>query len=137
VVRELAGQLVKENLGQYTEQTQANDFVSQNRAWLFDEGGRRLSPWGEMFRGAVQEAAEMGLGSVEAQQKYAMRAVQAAYAAHVLQGQPPPAAPAAPAAPADPNAAAKAAYLAGAQRRPAAPAAQHQPAQALPAQPAP
>lgn len=86
VVKEVAEQVMRQNLGGYAEQSQAQDFVRQNREWLYDQRGQ-LSEWGQVFAGAVREAEQIGLKNVAGQQTYAMRVVQHAYAMKQLGGQ--------------------------------------------------
>ena len=90
VVRQMAGELIQQQLGGYTEQQRAAAFVTENSGWLHardasgqlvrDQGGQpTLSDWGQRFLGYVQEAQKYGLRDVNSQQKYALGLVQRAF----------------------------------------------------------
>lgn len=110
VAREVASQMIQQQLGGYQEQNAAEQFVRQHSEWLHERdasgglvidqrtGRPALSQMGQRFGSYVQEAANLGLRDVAAQQKYAMSGVQRDYAiARLSQGmqqQTPPADPA-------------------------------------------
>lgn len=98
VVREMAEKIVQQQLGGFQEQTEAQRFVSQNRAWLHqqDQNGRvvtneagqpLLSPLGQTFARYVNRAEQIGLRNVKEQQDYALALTQRDYLAAVMQQQ--------------------------------------------------
>jgi hypothetical protein len=139
VVKEIASQLVQQNLGGYAEQNEAQNFVQQNRTWLFDQSGQPTQ-WHGVFAGAVREAEQLGVRSVQGQQQYAMKAVQHAYAVSEWQRlNGTQAAQPAAAQQLTQNQQQKNAFLQQTQQNaalpPGNPGAAHQPAAQLPAQP--
>lgn len=88
LIRSEAERLVKEQLGGYRDQVEAQQFIEQNGAWLHQHDGQGqivtdplsgrpvLSEWGKRFAGYVQEAANMGLAGTTAQRNYALGLVQ-------------------------------------------------------------
>lgn len=113
IARQVAAEMIQQNLGGYREQTAAAQFIEQNSSWLHardgagnviqnpETGRPALSEWGQRFLGYVQEAERSGLRDVAGQQKYALGLVQRDY----LLSQR------GPAAAADAGAAAKDAFL--------------------------
>lgn len=91
VARQVAQELIGQQLGGLREQTAAQQFVQQNSDWLHarnqdgsvavnpQTGMPALSPMGQRFAGYVQEAESLGLREVAAQQKYALANVQRDY----------------------------------------------------------
>lgn len=95
---QVASQHSQQNVGQYKEHQEAQQFIQTHGNWLFDKGsdgstktvpvfnsqtGRHenqnvLSSWGKLFVENLQVAAHRGL-SPDMQQDYAMKAVQNAY----------------------------------------------------------
>lgn len=75
VVRQIASELIQQNLGGYQEQVSARQFVEQNKSWLYtqDQMGRQvLSPWGHKFRGYVEQASQLGIHTDSGRVDYAM-----------------------------------------------------------------
>ncbi len=126
-----AAQHAEQNVGQYREQQEAQQFITQHSDWLFDKGdngspktrqvinpqtGRYenekvLSRYGQLFVENLQQAAQAGMQPAM-QQEFALKSVQNAYMAsdeymQYLQARANPA-PAAPAA--SPRQAANAAF---------------------------
>jgi hypothetical protein len=91
VAREVAQQLIQQQLGGLQERTAAGSFVQQNSDWLHQRDGEgnvlydqqtgrpALSPLGRRFAHYVVEAEQMGLGDVASQQRYALAGVQRDY----------------------------------------------------------
>lgn len=98
MVREMAGQLIQQHLGQYQEQVYASNLLQSN-PWMYetdpntkqpvyDPMGRPvLSEFGRAYRGYVQEAVQLGLHTSQAQDKYARGMVQRDYMMRQFQAQ--------------------------------------------------
>jgi len=82
MVKQITSEMIRQNMGQYQEQSRANSFVQQNASWLYetnaegvpvrDQSGRpRLSELGQRFGAYVQRAQSMGLVDTASQQEYA------------------------------------------------------------------
>ncbi|MCI0463065.1 MAG: hypothetical protein L0Z62_39460 [Gemmataceae bacterium] len=102
LAQQVAEQAVQRTLGSYQDQSFARDFIGQNAQWLYQrdqqgnvvtqptfdpQSGRTvaepvLSPAGQAFRNYVLEASQMGIGDVRAQQRYALRLLQADQRGH-------------------------------------------------------
>lgn len=74
-----AQQLIQQHMGGYEDKVAANQLIEQNAGWMFaqtPDGSRRLSPAGQMYGAAVQEAAQLGIKGSQAQHRYATERVQ-------------------------------------------------------------
>ncbi len=100
VVREVAQQLMQQQMGGYQEQQFAKSWVQENSSWIHarNEQGQlipdpqtgmpALSPLGQRFRDHVQTAERMGIQSAQGMQEYALRMVQNDYLMATRQQQP-------------------------------------------------
>lgn len=86
--RQIASQIVQDNLAAMREEYQASAFIQQHSGWLHakdanghvvrDFNGRPvLSEAGKRFRGYVEEAEQLGVRGVQAQEQYASRLLRA------------------------------------------------------------
>jgi hypothetical protein len=84
VVRDVASQLVQQNLGQYQERSVSQELVQKNADWLYQQdpltGNRQLSEWGQRMQHYIGMAHQMGVQNVNAQWDYAYGMVQRDYA---------------------------------------------------------
>jgi hypothetical protein len=103
VAREVAAQMIQENLGQYQDRSFSNNWVSQNSTWLHardpqgmlqrdpQTGAPMLSGAGQRFAGYVGALENAGVSNVQAQQALAERLVRGEQAlailAQAMQGQ--------------------------------------------------
>lgn len=92
LINEVVQPLLEQQLGQYMaslqERQTARDFIAGNNNWLYaEQGGHRvrdadghlmLSENGQLFSSLVQEAEQLGLDTVQKQQRYAARVLSAA-----------------------------------------------------------
>lgn len=115
LIKEIAGNVVQNNVGQYSATQQANDWVRQNQHWLFehddskrmmyDQQGRPIpSQVNMMFRNHFQQILQMGIKDGPEAYELAKKLTHAdllnqAKAGTQTAAQPTPTAPAAPAAP--------------------------------------
>jgi hypothetical protein len=87
VARQVAAQLIQQHLGGYASTQQAQDYVRQNAAWLFQRdpqgqpvygqnGQPQLSPAGRLFGQYVQQAVDMGIQGESARAHYARGMVE-------------------------------------------------------------
>lgn len=81
VARQVAQEIIQQQLGGYQDSQLAGNFVAQNSSWLHerDQAGQstgRLSPAGQTFARYVREAEGKGLRTVQDQQDYALTKLQ-------------------------------------------------------------
>lgn len=95
-VQKQAREIAQAQLGQYQDQQFAQQFVSQNAGWIYQQNGGQpvrdpmtgqpiLSDQGRRFQQYVEASERAGVRDVRAQQEFALAAVQRDYALQALQ----------------------------------------------------
>ena len=75
VAMQKAQELVKQQLGQYQQQTYVSSLEKQNADWLYDQSGQ-VSQEGQAIQAYIQQASEIGINNPEARWKYATSLLQ-------------------------------------------------------------
>ena len=102
IARQMAQEIVQQHLGGYQQQTQAQQVVEQNSAWIHERdaqgrlimdprtGKPALSHWGQVYAGYVREAENLGIRDVQKVSRFALTGVQRDYMAARMQQQQAP-----------------------------------------------